>query len=212
MRLRPKEPFNSFSHAFGCLLSIFALVILLWRVDHNPFQGIGYLVYGLSLVVLYAASATFHGLHVSPRVEEWLRRFDHMAIFLLIAGSYTPICLVTLGQRSGGTLCALVWGIAAAGIFLKLFFPFVPNWISAAIYLGMGWMAVIEIVPLTQTLPLPALLWLFGGGLAYSAGAVIYALERPDPYPLVFGHHEIFHIFVLAGSALHFVFIMRYVA
>ena len=211
MRWQAKEPFNSYSHMLGVLLSVVALVALVVQSSGYPARVIGFSIYGASLILLYAASTTYHWLHLSPRGEDFLRRLDHVAIFLLIAGSYTPLCLVTLRGGLGWSLFAIVWTIAAAGTVLKLFFPHLPAWATAALYVGMGWLAIFAIGPLVRSLPPSGLVWLFAGGLAYTGGAVIYALERPDPFPSIFGHHEIFHIFVLAGSALHFVFMARYV-
>ncbi len=208
---RIKEPFNSLSHFVGAVLSVVALIVLLIESRGQTWRMVGFGIYGMSLVILFSASAIYHGLRVSPRGEDWLRRFDHTAIFFLIAGSYTPICIIALRAHWGWTLLAVVWGIAAAGTVLKLFFDHLPGWMSAAIYLGMGWLAVFAVGPMLQKFPVGGLMWLLGGGLVYSIGAVIFALERPDPYPSVFGHHEIFHIFVLAGSALHFVFMQQYV-
>lgn len=208
---RIKEPFNSLSHFVGALLSVAALVVLLTESWGRTWRMLAFGVYGLSLVALFSASAVYHGLRLSPRGEDWLRRLDHTAIFFLIAGSYTPICIIGLRSHWGWTLLAVVWGIALAGTVLKLFFQHLPGWLSAAIYVGMGWLAVLAIGPMLNEFPVGGLMWLLGGGLVYSAGAVVFALERPDPYPSVFGHHEIFHVFVLAGSALHFVFMQQYV-
>jgi hemolysin III len=208
---RAKEPFSTYSHLFGVLLSIAALVALVVQSDGHVGRTIGFSIYGGSLILLYSASTLYHWLPLSPRGEDILRRFDHIAIFLLIAGSYTPVCLVTLRDRWGWGLLAAVWILALAGTALKLFYEHLPNSISAALYVGMGWLSVVAISPLAETLPMTALLWLFGGGMVYTVGALIYAIERPDPFPNVFGHHEVFHIFVLAGSALHFVFMSRWV-
>lgn len=211
MRWHAKEPFNSYSHLLGVLLSIVALVTLVIASDGHPRRVIGFSIYGVTLILLYAASTAYHWLHVSPRVEDLLKRLDHVAIFLLIAGCYTPICVVSLQGGWGWVLFAAVWSLAFAGAVLKIFFAHLPPWATATIYVAMGWLAVIAIGPLLHSFPPTGLLWLLAGGLAYTAGAVIYAIERPDPYPQVFGHHEIFHIFVLAGSALHFVFMAGYV-
>lgn len=211
MRWQAKEPFNSYSHMLGVLLSIAGLVALVIQSNGQSLRVVGFSIYGASLILLYSASTIYHWLELSPRGNDILRRFDHIAIFLLIAGSYTPVCLVTLRGGWGWSLFALVWSLAFAGVVLKLFFQHLPSWLTAMIYLGMGWLAVIAIGPLAHALPARGLAWLFAGGLAYTVGAVIYAIERPDPFPQVFGHHEIFHIFVLAGSALHFVFISQYV-
>ncbi len=212
MRWRAKEPFNSYSHMLGVLLSMAGLVALVVESRGHPWQLIGFSIYGASLILLYSASTIYHWLHVSPRGNDLLRRFDHVAIFILIAGSYTPVCLVTLRGGWGWSLFGVVWSVALVGAVLKLFFRHLPAWATVALYVGMGWLAVIAIGPLVRSFPTTALMWLVAGGLAYTAGALIYALERPDPFPDVFGHHEIFHIFVLAGSLLHFVFMARYVA
>ncbi|MBI3784795.1 MAG: hemolysin III family protein [Deltaproteobacteria bacterium] len=212
MRLRVKEPFNSYSHFLGVVLSIAGLVALIIKADGNAMRVIGFTVYGISLILLYSASTIYHALHLSPRGEDILRRFDHVAIFFLIAGSYTPLCIVTLRDGPGWSLFGMIWCLALLGAAVKVFFEHLPNWLTATIYVGLGWMAVIAIGPLSHALGASGLAWLFAGGLFYTVGAVIYALERPDPYPNVFGHHEIFHVFVLAGSALHFVLMAGYVA
>jgi hemolysin III len=212
MRWRAKEPFNSYSHMLGVLLSIVGLVALVVESRGDPWQVVGFSIYGASLILLYSASTIYHWLHLSPRGDDFLRRLDHVAIFILIAGSYTPLCLVTLRGGWGWSLFGVVWSVALAGAVLKLFFKHLPAWANVTLYVGMGWLAVIAIDPLVHSFPAAGLMWLVAGGLAYTAGALIYALERPDPFPEVFGHHEIFHIFVLAGSLLHFVFMARYVA
>jgi hemolysin III len=208
---RAKEPFSTYSHLFGVLLSIAALVALVVQSDGHLWRTIGFSIYGGSLIVLYSASTLYHWLPLSPRGEDLLRRFDHVAIFWLIAGSYTPVCLITLRGGWGWSILAAVWTLALAGTVLKVSYDHLPNAVSAGLYLGMGWLAIVAIAPLTQNLPTDAIVWLFAGGMAYTVGALIYAIERPDPFPNVFGHHEVFHIFVLAGSALHFVFMSRYV-
>lgn len=211
MTWRAKEPFSTYSHFFGVLLSIAALVALVVQSDGHVWRTIGFSIYGATLILLYSASTLYHWLPLSPRGEDILRRFDHIAIFWLIAGSYTPVCVITLRGAWGWSILGAVWALALGGTALKLFWEHLPNPLSAALYVGMGWLAVVAIAPLTRNLPPPAILWLLAGGLAYTAGALIYAIERPDPFPTVFGHHEVFHVFVLAGSALHFVFMARYV-
>jgi len=209
---RAKEPFSSYSHLVGVLLSIAALVTLVVQSRHDPWCVVAFSIYGASLILLYSASTLYHWLPLSPRADDLMRRFDHIAIFGLIAGSYTPVCLVSLRGGWGWSVFGVVWGIALAGVVLKLAFEHLPNVVSTVLYVGMGWIAVVAIVPLTERFAPEALLWLAAGGVAYTIGAVIYAIERPDPYPQVFGHHEIFHLFVLAGSAFHYVFMARYVA
>ena len=208
----PVEPFSSYSHLFGVALSIVALVVLVGESRDDAWRLVGFSIYGASLVLLYLASTVLHWALVPLATRKWLNRIDHVAIFVLIAGSYTPICLVTLRGGWGWTMLGLVWSAALAGTILKLGFPTLPRWISAAIYLAMGWVAMVAVVPMVRAVPMGGLLWLLAGGLLYTAGAVIYATRRPNPFPRVFGFHEIFHLFVLGGSAAHFVFMLRYVA
>lgn len=212
MPRRPKEPFSCYSHLVGALLGVAALVGLIVVAEGEPWRTVAFSLYGASLVLLYSASCLYHWLDVSPRTEEWLRRLDHVAIFMLIAGTYTPVCLVTLRGPWGWSLLGAVWGLAFTGAVTKLFLRDLPRWVSTGLYLGMGWLAVVAVAPIVKAFPVAGLLWMLAGGLAYSVGAVIYGLRRPDPYPDVFGFHEIFHVMVLAGSAAHFVFVLRYVA
>jgi len=212
MCLRVKDPFSCFSHLLGALLAVPGLVWLIWQAQGEPLRTIGFAIYGSSLVVLYTASTLYHWAPVAPHRHDLLRRFDHTAIYLLIAGTYTPVCLVTLRGHVGWTLFAVVWACALTGAGLKLFFRHVPRAVSTALYLGISWVGVVALIPLARALPLAGLSWLLLGGLCYTAGAVIYGTQRPNPFPNVFGFHDIFHLLVLAGSTLHFVFMLRYVA
>jgi hemolysin III len=211
-RWRAIEPFSCYSHLVGVLLAISGLVVLLGLSRDDPWRLVAFSIYGASLILLYLASTVYHWLLLPIAQRKWLNRIDHVAIFLLIAGTYTPVCLVTLRGGWGWTVFGVVWGVALAGMILKLFFRSLPRWISASLYLGMGWTAVVAVAPLVRAFPPPALLWLLAGGLLYTAGAVIYATRRPNPLPRVFGFHEIFHLFVLGGSISHFVFMLRWVA
>lgn len=211
-RWRAKEPFNTYSHLIGVALAIPGLLALIWKAGDDPWRLAVLSVYGGSLILLYMASSLFHGLDVSEEWSERLRRFDHMAIFVLIAGSYTPICLITLEGLWGWSIVAIVWVVAVAGIAMKIFLPLMPPAATSLIYLGMGWFGLVAFAPLTAIVPFEGLQWLIAGGLLYTIGGIIYALERPDPYPEVFGHHEIFHIFILGGSVTHFVFMAGWVA
>lgn len=210
-RLRVKEPFSCYSHLVGVLLAVPGLAFLILQSKGDPWRTVGFAVYGASLILLYSASTLYHWLPLSAEKEDLFRRFDHVAIYALIAGSYTPVCLVTLRGAWGWSLFAAVWVFALVGTWLKLFFRHHPRWLTTVLYLGMGWMAIVAVVPLAHALSIHALEWLFAGGLSYTVGAVIYGTQRPDPFPQVFGFHEIFHIFVLAGSVFHFVFMARYI-
>jgi len=209
-----REPINALTHALGVLFGVAALVVLLILADGEPIKVASALVYGVSLVMLFLASTLLHALRVGTKALRALRIFDHAAIFVLIAGSYTPITLITLTERNpafGWTLFAVVWGVALLGVMFKVAWIGAPRWVSTGLYLMMGWMAVVAIGPLVSAWPPSALAWLIAGGVAYSVGAVVYATKRPDPFPQVFGYHELWHLFVLAGSVSHFVLIARFV-
>lgn len=206
------EPFNCYSHLFGVVLAITGLVALLELSGDDPWRLVSFSVYGASLILLYLASTVYHWLVLPISQRRWLNRIDHAAIFCLIAGTYTPVCLVTLRGGWGWSLFGVVWGAALAGTIVNLCFRSLPRWVSASIYVGMGWTAVVAIVPIVHAFPASALLWLFAGGLLYTTGAAVYATRWPNPFPRVFGFHEIFHVFVLGGSIAHLIFMLRYVA
>ncbi|HEY4648825.1 MAG TPA: hemolysin III family protein [Gemmatimonadales bacterium] len=209
--MRIREPVNGASHLLGFLLAAAGTVLLL-KMARDAWQVTGFAIYGATLLLLYGASSLYHLLPVSERPLRALRTLDHIAIYFLIAGTYTPIALVTLhGSSSGWALLGVVWLIAAAGIPFKLFFLDAPVWISTATYLFMGYLALLVFQPLAQVVPVSGLLWLVTGGLAYTVGAVIYSRQRPDPFPGLFGHHEIWHLLVLLGSACHFAFMVYHV-
>mgnify|MGYP000936660831 CR=1 FL=1 len=207
-----REPASGFSHLAGAVLSVAALISLLWIAINNRdvWQIVSFSIFGASMILLYSASATYHLVNASENVVRILQKIDHSMIFVLIAGTYTPICLTLLRGALGYRLLALIWSCAAAGIAMKMFFFNIPRLLYTGIYLIMGWIAVFVIVPLYRAGgPLP-LLWLLAGGLMYTAGGVIYALKKPDIFPGWLGFHEIFHIFVILGSAAHYVMIFRF--
>jgi hemolysin III len=209
--MRIREPVNGASHLVGLLLAG-AGTILLLRMAQGPWQVAAFSIYGATLILLYAASTLYHLLPVSERPLRALRTLDHIAIYFLIAGTYTPIALITLNGQFGWGLLAIVWLIAVAGIPFKLFFLDAPVWVSTATYLAMGYLALVALVPLARAVPVTGLLWLVAGGVAYTIGAVIYARQRPNPFPGLLGHHEIWHLLVLTGSACHFAFMVYHVA
>jgi hemolysin III len=208
------EPVNSLTHLAGVLLSIAGLVVLLILSRGEPWRVTSFIIYGASLITLYTASTLYHALKVSEKRRSALKRFDHIAIFVLIAGTYTPITLVTLqGEQAtwGWSIFGVIWGFAVLGVIFKLFWLSAPRWLYTGLYLLMGWMALIAIVPIAQTMPFGGLFYMGLGGLFYTVGAVIYALKRPN-FSAVFGFHELWHLFVLAGSISHFVMMLKYVA
>ena len=208
--MRIREPFNGASHLIGLLLGGAGTVMLLGMARSSQ-QRVALSIYGATLILLYAASTLYHSLPLSERQLRRLRTLDHIAIYFLIAGTYTPIALVTLNSRLGWILLASVWLIALAGVPFKLFYLDAPVWLSTGTYLLMGYLAMVAVVPLARAVHLGGLSWLVAGGIAYTIGAVIYSRRRPDPFPGVFGHHEIWHVLVLIGSACHFAFMVYHV-
>ncbi len=209
-----REPVNGLTHLAGVLLSVVALGVLLWLAiaERDARQIVAFTVFGLSQIALYTASTLYHSLPLAPAGIAKLRRIDHMMIFVLIAGTYTPICLVALGGGWGWSLLAVVWGLAAGGLILKTCWMHAPKWLSSGLYLLMGWTALVAAPVLVHRLPAGAIVWLVAGGITYSVGAVIHALKRPNLIPGVFEAHALWHLFVLGGSACFFWMIVRYVA
>ena len=196
----------------GIALSIVGLIVLLIAAKGRPLHVAGFVVYGISLIVLYTASTLYHSLHVPTEQEFVLMRFDHCAIFALIAGTYTPVCLVTLHGPLGYAMLAAVWGLAifgSIGVFVwKLKFE-IARVILCVI---MGWMALLAIGPMRAAWPATALWLLVGGGVLYSVGTIIFAADWPHLVPGKFSAHDLWHIFVLAGSFCHFMLILLFVA
>ncbi len=211
---RLREPVNGLTHLAGALLASVGLIVLLatavraGRVD----QMVAFGIFGLSLIALYAASALYHLLPLSPAGVARLRQVDHVSIFVLIAGTYTPFCLLALNGAWRAGLLAVVWGLALCGLLLKLLWMDAPRWLSVALYLGMGWVAVIAAPALFRAVPPGGMAWVLAGALVYSAGALVYGLKRPNPIPGVFGFHEVWHLFVMAGSACHYWAVLGYIA
>lgn len=210
-----KDPGSAITHFIGMLMAIFAAVPLLIKAAREPdhIYLISLSIYALSLILLYAASTTYHTFDLSERANTILKKIDHMMIFVLIAGSYTPICLITLKGRTGTILLALVWGIAIVGIILKAFWVFCPKWVSSVLYIGMGWTCVLAFTQILNALSPAAFGWLLAGGIIYTIGGVIYALKLPifNNRHKNFGSHEIFHLFVMGGSMCHFIVMYAFV-
>jgi hemolysin III len=208
MRLR--EPFNGASHLIGLLLACAGTWLLL-RWANGPWETAAFTIYGGTLILLYGISFLYHSLPVAGRPLKTLRTLDHIAIYFLIAGTYTPVALITLQSRLGWSLLLTVWLIALAGIPFKLFYLDAPVWLSTGTYLAMGYLSVVALIPLARAVSFAGLFWLVAGGAAYTVGAVIYARQRPNPFPGRFGHHEIWHLLVMTGSACHFAFMVYHV-
>ena len=201
-----EEKINIISHAIGFILSIVALVLL---VIHANLHGdawhiVSFSIFGASLIILYAASTLYHSAK-NPELRNRLKIIDHASIYVLIAGSYTPLTLVTLHGTIGWVVFGTSWGLALTGIILKLFFTGKYNLISTIMYVLMGWVIVFAIKPLINNLPLKGLLWLFAGGMSYTIGAVLYSIKK------IKFNHALFHMFVLVGSFCHFMSVFFYV-
>lgn len=208
------RPWSAITHGVGAGLAVLGTAALLLRA-----AGLGsrllfglFLVYGLSMIGLYTASTLYHCLNTSVPVRIALRKYDHCSIYLLIAGSYTPVCLTALPGTGGFILLGAVWALAIAGIVLTIAKLAIPRWLTSAIYLFMGWLAIFAIVPLRRTLPAEGFSWLLTGGLLYTVGGVLYAVKWPGRNNPRFGCHEIFHVFILLGSICHFVMMYRVIA
>jgi len=209
--MRIREPVNAWSHLVGLVLATAGTVVLL-RLARSTAQTVAFAVYGGSLILLYAASTLYHALPLPTHRLRPLRTLDHIAIYFLIAGTYTPVALVTLHTPAGLLLLGTVWAVAVAGIPFKIWWLDAPVWLSTGIYLAMGYMALLAAAPLAATVSASGLAWLVAGGVAYTVGAIIFSRERPDPFPGIFGHHELWHMLVLVGSGCHFAFMLLHVA
>lgn len=207
-----REPVNALTHLFGAILSIVGTIILLsyTEIPLTPVVIVSILIFGISLVALYTTSGIYHLVHTTDTVLEKLRKLDHSMIFILIAGSYTPFCMLSLTGIWKWSIITIVWSLAIIGITLKMFWINMPRWLSTGFYIGMGWIALFALKPLYDSLSLGGFSFLLLGGIMYTIGGIIYGMKKPNFSP-EFGFHEIFHIFVLLGSFCHYWAIFKYV-
>ncbi|URZ01474.1 PAQR family membrane homeostasis protein TrhA [Clostridium felsineum] len=208
-----KDPVSGITHLLGAILSIVALLFMLRHslIISNTVSIVASIIFGISLIFLYSASAVYHLVNVSKKVNMFLRKVDHMMIFVLIAGTYTPICLITLRGKLGNTILYLIWGVAILGIVLKLVWFNAPRWLYTLFYIAMGWIVVFAFAPISKIMAVPGIVFMVLGGIVYSMGGIIYGLKWPVRNAKYFGFHEIFHLFVMAGSLFHFIMIYNYV-
>ncbi len=213
MKIKLKDPWSGFTHFVGIVMSIIGLIYLLTRShgDGSVWHTVSFWVFCCGMILMYSSSTLYHWLDISERSNLILRKIDHIMIFVFISASYTPICLTHMRGPWGWSIFGGVWLITLIGFFIKIFWMNAPRKLSTYIYLLMGWFVVIAIYPLVKSVPLPALIWLLAGGISYSVGAVMYNLKRPNPLPGIFGFHEVFHLFVLAGSFCHYWMVYWYV-
>ncbi|MBQ4178011.1 MAG: hemolysin III family protein [Lachnospiraceae bacterium] len=214
MSVSIREPGSAITHAAGIIMALIAAIPLLTKAVGTSVTSVtAAVIFLLSLVALYSASTIYHSVVVPKRTLRYFQKADHMMIFVLIAGTYTPVCMLTLRGRSGNLMLIVIWTLAAMGIFVKMCWITCPKWFSSLIYIAMGWSCVIIMKPLIGAFEPAAMAWLAGGGIIYTIGGVIYALKLPlfNSRHKNFGSHEIFHLFVLAGSLCHIVFMYKYV-
>ncbi|MFI3238199.1 MAG: hemolysin III family protein [Lachnospiraceae bacterium] len=214
MTINIRDPWSSLTHFIAMIMAMVATIPLLLKTTqtNNSIDLWSMLIFMISMILLYAASATYHAFGFG-KMGVTLRKIDHMMIPVLIAGTYTPICLITLKDSIGPLLFCLVWGIAIFGILIKAFWITCPKWFSSVLYIGMGWLCVIGMSSILQELSMVAFFWLLFGGISYTVGGVIYALKLPifNEKHKMFGSHEIFHLFVMGGSLCHYVLMFAYV-
>ena len=206
------RPWSAITHGVGALLGVLGTALLLLRVralGGGWVEMAAFLIYGLSMVGLYTASTLYHCRNTDVKGRIALRKYDHISIYFLIAGSYTPICLIALPPAWGWTMTAIVWALAAAGTVMALLWINAPRWVTSGIYISMGWMAVFMLPALLKYLPSAGFFWLLLGGTLYTVGGVLYAVKRPGRNNPRFGCHEIFHVFILLGSIAHFFLMYR---
>ena len=195
----------------GAAFAAAAGAVLLLLLADSASAYVGGAVFAASLIALYATSAAYHRIRWRPRLRGLIRRLDHAMIFTLIAGTYTPFCLAVLDTAWGISILSVVWGLAGAGVAMKLVWPNAPRWLSVLLYLAVGWLALVATTELLAWFTLAPLALLLLGGLMYTLGGIVYAAGRPNPFPRVFGYHEVFHALVIAGSVLHFALVALYV-
>ena len=204
-----KDPGSAITHFIGMLMAVFAALPLLVKAaaSHDFIYILSLAIFIGSMVLLYLASTLYHSLNINEKINRRLKKFDHMMISVLIAGSYTPICLIVLRNSVGIPLFILIWSMAIGGILLKAFWVYCPKWVSSVLYIAMGWVCVLAFTPLIHSLPTGGFVWLVVGGIVYTIGGIIYALKLPlfSHMHKNFGNHEVFHLFVMGGSVCHFI-------
>lgn len=208
-----REPINTITHLIGIIMGAVALVVMIMNavMKDSTSYLIGGIVFGVSMILLYGASTLYHWYNGKDSAIKRLRKLDHAMIFVLIAGTYTPICLTALKGTLGTVMLILIWSLAIVGTVSKLLFINMPRWISAGMYLFLGWLCIIFIVPLFKALPPEGFFWLVTGGVLYTVGSIFYASKSEKIKIAGFGFHEIFHLFILAGTLAHYILINHYI-
>ena len=206
------RPWSAITHGVGAVLAVIGTAALLTGTALGSFsiwKLVSFAIYGLSMIGLYTASTLYHCINTTVRGRVALRKFDHASIYFLIAGSYTPVCLIALRGGWGWSMFGVIWALAIAGLFMSLTWINCPRALTSVIYIAMGWLAVVILYPLWQALGLRGVAWLLAGGVLYTIGGVLYALKWPGRDNPRFGCHEVFHVFIVLGSVAHFVMFCR---
>ncbi|HNA89330.1 MAG TPA: hemolysin III family protein [Anaerolineales bacterium] len=203
-----REPVNSLTHWGGAILALIGLVALLIVGWDTPAKVISFVIYGLSLIFMFSASATYHMVRVKDKALEIFRKVDHAAIYTLIAGTYTPFCINAFEGFWKWGMLSIIWSLAIIGIIVKIFYIRAPRWLNAGIYVIMGWLSLAAAGQMLASLPAWVLTWLIIGGVTYTLGAVVYMTKIFNFKPGVFGFHEVWHIFVLLAAAAHYIAVM----
>jgi len=203
-----REPVNSLTHWGGAILALVGLIALLIVGWDTPAKIISFIIYGVSLIFMFSASATYHMVRVKDKALEIFRKIDHAAIYVLIAGTYTPFCINAFEGFWKWSMSSIIWSLAIIGIVVKIFYIRAPRWLNAGIYIVMGWLSVLSAGEMLAALPAWVFIWLITGGVIYTLGAIVYMTKIFNFKPGVFGFHEVWHIFVLLAAAAHFVAVM----
>ncbi|BAM48304.1 PAQR family membrane homeostasis protein TrhA [Amphibacillus xylanus] len=208
-----REPINGLTHLAGAFLAAIGLVMMVIKgisAQVSTISLVSLIIFGVSMISLYSASATYHMVIGSDQLIAWLRRLDHSMIYILIAGTYTPFCIISLNGTLGWTILGIIWLIAISGILFKLIWFHSPRWLSTALYILMGWLIIFAIVPLSANLATNGLILLIAGGIIYTLGGIIYATKPKWLESKYLGFHEVFHLFILTGSFTHFLAVYSY--
>jgi hemolysin III len=203
-----REPVNSLTHWAGAILALFGLIALIVVGWGTPAKVISLVIYGASLIFLFSASATYHTVNRKDKVLEIFRKVDHAAIFLLIAGTYTPFCVNAFTGFWQWGMLSIIWSLALIGVLVKIFYIRSPRWLNAGIYVVMGWLGILAAGQMFTALPVWVISWLVAGGVIYTLGAIVYSTKIFNFFPGVFGFHEIWHIFVILAALAHFVAVL----
>ncbi|QVK17466.1 hemolysin III family protein [Mycoplasmatota bacterium] len=213
MKAKFREPINALTHLIGAFLAVIGLIVLLIEtivVKNTSTSIISVIIFGISMILLYTASGIYHMVRGSDSLIYHLKKVDHSMIYVLIAGTYTPFCLLGLEGAWKWTFILLIWSFAIVGVMLSIFYIDMPRFIKTTLYIIMGWLAIFAIYPLYLSISLYGIIWLVLGGIVYTIGGVIYGLKKPN-LSIRFGSHELFHICVMLGSCFHYWAILKYI-